>query len=104
MSAPSQPTGTEGPLSIVRSGSRLRQRTTGMGHEDQFPPPSLRDRCGSREGTFAGTRTNGRHAPIPDLRGLNRTYLSKLEKGASYPGLEINAKLSTGWRSCERFS
>ena len=72
-----------------------------MGHQERFPPPSLRDRCGSREGTFAGARTNGRHAPIPDLRGLNRTYLSKLEKGASYPGLEINAKLSTGWRSCE---
>ena len=27
--------------------------------------------------------------------GVNRTYLSKLEKGASYPGLEIIAKLAT---------
>ena len=27
--------------------------------------------------------------------GVNRTYLSKLEKGASYPGLEIIAKIST---------
>ncbi|HJU20468.1 MAG TPA: helix-turn-helix transcriptional regulator [Stellaceae bacterium] len=27
--------------------------------------------------------------------GINRTYLSKLEKGASYPGLEIIAKLAT---------
>jgi transcriptional regulator with XRE-family HTH domain len=26
---------------------------------------------------------------------LNRAYLSKLEKGASYPGLEIIAKLAT---------
>jgi len=26
--------------------------------------------------------------------GVNRTYLSKLEKGASYPGLEIIAKLA----------
>jgi transcriptional regulator with XRE-family HTH domain len=26
---------------------------------------------------------------------INRTYLSKLEKGASYPGLEIIAKLAT---------
>jgi transcriptional regulator with XRE-family HTH domain len=26
---------------------------------------------------------------------INRTYLSKLEKGASYPGLEIVAKLAT---------
>jgi transcriptional regulator with XRE-family HTH domain len=26
--------------------------------------------------------------------GINRTYLSKLEKGVSYPGLEIIAKLA----------
>ena len=26
---------------------------------------------------------------------MNRTYVSKLEKGASYPGLEIIAKLAT---------
>jgi transcriptional regulator with XRE-family HTH domain len=26
---------------------------------------------------------------------LNRSYMSKLEKGASYPGLEIIAKLAT---------
>jgi transcriptional regulator with XRE-family HTH domain len=26
---------------------------------------------------------------------VNRTYMSKLEKGASYPGLEIIAKLAT---------
>jgi hypothetical protein len=26
---------------------------------------------------------------------VNRTYLRKLEKGASYPGLEIVAKLAT---------
>jgi hypothetical protein len=26
---------------------------------------------------------------------VNRTYLSKLEKGASYPGLENTAKLAT---------
>ena len=27
--------------------------------------------------------------------GVNRTYLSKLETGASYPGLELIAKLAT---------
>jgi hypothetical protein len=32
-------------------------------HQERFPPPSLRDRCGFREGTFAGTRGNGRDAP-----------------------------------------
>jgi transcriptional regulator with XRE-family HTH domain len=29
------------------------------------------------------------------LARINRTYLSKLEKGASHPGLEIIAKLAT---------
>ena len=27
--------------------------------------------------------------------GINRSYMSKLEKGATYPGLEIIAKLTT---------
>jgi transcriptional regulator with XRE-family HTH domain len=27
--------------------------------------------------------------------GINRSYMSRLEKGASYPGLEIIAKLAT---------
>jgi transcriptional regulator with XRE-family HTH domain len=27
--------------------------------------------------------------------GINRSYISKLEKGASYPGLEIIAELAT---------
>jgi transcriptional regulator with XRE-family HTH domain len=27
--------------------------------------------------------------------GVNRTYMSKLETGVSYPGLEIIAKLAT---------
>jgi transcriptional regulator with XRE-family HTH domain len=27
--------------------------------------------------------------------GVNRSYMSKLEKGASYPGLEIIGKLAT---------
>jgi hypothetical protein len=31
----------------------------------------------------------------PAFPGINRIYLSKLEKGASYPGLEIIAKLAT---------
>jgi hypothetical protein len=28
------------------------------------------------------------------IRGLNRTYRSKLERGASYPGFQIVAKLA----------
>jgi hypothetical protein len=34
-----------------------------MGHQERFTPPSLRDRCGFTEGTFAGTSANGRDAP-----------------------------------------
>jgi hypothetical protein len=33
--------------------------------------------------------------PLTALVAVNRTYLRKLEKGASYPGLEITAKLAT---------
>jgi transcriptional regulator with XRE-family HTH domain len=33
--------------------------------------------------------------PSARMASVNRTYLSKLEKGASYPGLEIIAKLAT---------
>jgi hypothetical protein len=40
---------------------------TGKGHQERFPPPNLRGRYGFREGTFAGTRANGRDAPIPDF-------------------------------------
>jgi transcriptional regulator with XRE-family HTH domain len=32
---------------------------------------------------------------LADEAGVNRTYLSKLEKAASYPGREIIAKLAT---------
>jgi hypothetical protein len=48
-----------------------------IGHQERFPPPSLRDRCGFREGTFAGTRVNGRTAPIPDLPALAPERLAK---------------------------
>ena len=32
-------------------------------HEDAFPPPRLSVRCRFGQGTFAGTRRNGRDAP-----------------------------------------
>ena len=43
-------------------------QTPGMGHEDRFPPPRLSGRCGFSQGTYAGTRGNGRDAPIPAVR------------------------------------
>ena len=39
--------------------------TAAMGHEDAFPRPRANGRCRFSEGTFAGTRGNGRDAPIP---------------------------------------
>jgi hypothetical protein len=41
-----------------------------MGHVDAFPRPRLSARCRFSQGTFAGTRGNGRDAPIPDLPAL----------------------------------
>jgi hypothetical protein len=42
------------------------------GHEDQFTPPSLGDRCRFSQGTLARTHGNGRDAPIPDIPvGIN---------------------------------
>ena len=37
---------------------------TGMGHEERFPPPRLSAGYGFRKETIAGTRRNGRDAPI----------------------------------------
>jgi hypothetical protein len=47
-----------------------------MGHEDSFPRPRLSARCRFSHGTFAGTRGNGRDAPIPAI-GLASTQLVK---------------------------
>ena len=50
---------------------------------------------------FAANLRRLRHAKgisqedLAHQAGINRSYMSKLEKGASYPGLEIIAKLST---------
>jgi transcriptional regulator with XRE-family HTH domain len=57
-------------------------------------PRDLRD-------TFAANLRRLRHAKgisqedLAHEAGINRSYMSKLEKGASYPGLEIIAKLAT---------
>jgi transcriptional regulator with XRE-family HTH domain len=49
---------------------------------------------------FANNLRRLRHAKgisqdLAHEAGINRSYMSKLEKGASYPGLEIIAKLAT---------
>ena len=42
---------------------------TATGHQDAFPPPRLSVGCRFSQATFAGTRGNGRDAPIPAVRG-----------------------------------
>jgi transcriptional regulator with XRE-family HTH domain len=57
-------------------------------------PRDLRD-------AFAANLRRLRHAKgisqeeLAHQAGINRSYMSRLEKGASYPGLEIIAKLAT---------
>jgi transcriptional regulator with XRE-family HTH domain len=57
-------------------------------------PRDLRD-------AFAANLRRIRHAKgisqedLAHEAGINRSYMSKLEKGASYPGLEIIGKLAT---------
>jgi transcriptional regulator with XRE-family HTH domain len=57
-------------------------------------PRDLRD-------AFAANLRRLRHAKgisqkdLAHEAGINRSYMSRLEKGASYPGLEIIAKLAT---------
>ena len=57
-------------------------------------PRDLREAC-------AANLRRARHAKgvsqedLAHEAGINRSYMSKLEKGASYPGLEIIAKLAT---------
>src|SRR5580700_4020832 len=42
----------------------LRHRVrTAKGHEERFPPPTLRARYGFRKETISGIRRNGRDAP-----------------------------------------
>src|SRR5205823_700914 len=43
---------------------------TGEGHEDQFPPPSLRGRCQFGQGTFARIGGKEEDAPEPAIRGI----------------------------------
>ena len=43
------------------------RRTAASGHEDPFPRPGPSARCRFSQGTFAGTRGNGRDAPLPAI-------------------------------------
>jgi hypothetical protein len=49
-----------------------RQPATASSHQERLAPPSLSDRWCVREGTFAGTRANGRDAPTAVINIADR--------------------------------
>jgi hypothetical protein len=53
-----------------------------MGHEDQFPPPTLSARCRLGEATFARMGGKGEDAPIPDLRLMPMASRGCAENGS----------------------
>ena len=50
--------------------SRRVLRTAGMGHEEPFPPPMLRGRCGFGYRAFAAASGNGKVASIPAVLSI----------------------------------
>ena len=65
---------------------------SGMGHDDQFPPPRLGARYRFNQRTFVATRGNERDAPIADLPALtpgtgwfdpNRSFTKRADFGPS---------------------
>jgi Helix-turn-helix domain of resolvase len=68
---PSGPSGLPACMSAWRPNFADCGRWSGMalkGHEERFPSPRLSARCRFSQGSFAGTRGNGRDAPIPGHR------------------------------------
>src|SRR6266480_6067377 len=71
--------------STLRSHLGWRRVRSEKGHDDQFPPPSLSDRCQLGEATFARMGGKEEHAPFPAVRGPGVRRLSSAERGP--PGL-----------------
>jgi hypothetical protein len=70
---------SKGELSAGIVPERASLEMTASGHEDQFPPPSLNDRCRLGEATFAGMGDDELNAPKAGARatasvGSNRPY------------------------------
>ncbi len=54
-----------------------------FGHEERFPPTRLSAGCGFRKETIAGMRRNGRDAPIPAVRRVERNGQGRTHFGHS---------------------
>jgi len=57
----------EGRQSTLRGPCGYACRRSAVGHDDQFPPPSLSDRCQLGEATFARMGGKEEHAPKADI-------------------------------------
>ena len=76
---------------------------TGSGHQERFPAASLRDRCGFREGIFAGTRMErSRRASIvasktarEDRASGKKTTMIKHKEGIIRPDPEVVAEVGS---------
>jgi hypothetical protein len=92
--------GCEGYTQLSRSRRVLR--TAGMGHDDAFPRPRLSARCRFSEGTLAGTRGNGRDAPIPAVRGVAIEPLGSLRVFGRLPVTGVRGCTKAGVRKASR--
>jgi hypothetical protein len=73
-----------------------------MGHQDAFLRPRLSARYRLSQGTLAGTRGNGRGAPIPDL-----PTTALWQEIADIPDCEMIDQIKSEedlWRSLRRLS
>jgi len=59
-------------VKMIQTRADPADQGSGMGQEDQFPPPRLSACYVIREKTFAGTHGNGRDAPIPVIAHARR--------------------------------
>jgi hypothetical protein len=83
-SAPAQPRYTADLKLLNMAGNSCwASSMSAPGHEDAFPRPRLSARCRFSQGTFAGTRGNGRDAPIPAVRRVESNRQGRTHIGHS---------------------
>jgi len=82
----------------VRLPNILLLSSSGLKSDSRFRfpdgPRELRDAFAANLRRLRHTKGIS-HEDLAHEAGINRSYMSRLEKGASYPGLEIIAKLAT---------
>ena len=72
-----------GPEPTQPGGSSQLPRRSLEGHPERFPPTRLSAGCGFRKETIAGTRRNGRDAPVADISGIGTEPLCSTQQPQS---------------------